>query len=552
LKPIILDDVRGILTPRCYQGTAVVSGIRELNRVRSTLIVSPTGTGKTVTFAEIALRWPADMGRVLVLAHRTELIEQACEKIELHTGERPTVEQADRRDRRGFQGWQSKVVVGSVQTLCQPKRLATLNPREFGLVVVDEGHHATAQTYLRILWHMLQGNPDLRILLVTATPEMADGKGLGAPLKWPDGERRPLIESVAFRYELRDAIRDGWLVDIQQQYVQVDGLDFSQVHDVGGDLNEGELETAMMGGVVDATTLEETRRQEGMLHKVLAPTIELAAGRPTLLFAVTVKHAQRMSELAPNYGVKCRCVHGGTPWEDRKAAIAAFKAGDCMLAGVGVFTEGFDAPTCAVVSMARPTKSKGLYTQVVGRGTRPLPGLVDGPETPEERRAAIAGSQKPHMTVLDFVGNSGRHALVSSADILAGESPDPLLLAAVKAEIAKTSGGRSMLDAIAEARQRAEDAKRRAEEERLSRSTQGPRMKANATYQTREVNAFGGETYVPATAPVKATGGRGTSTDKQVAYLVSLGVARSTAQGYSKRQASAVIDSMLKKTAVPQ
>jgi superfamily II DNA or RNA helicase len=535
MKEVVLrSDIRGQLTPRSYQVKACTDAIAKLNEHRSTLVVSPTGTGKTVTFAEIALRWPSDMGRVLVLAHRSELIDQACEKIEFHCGERPTVEQAQNRDRRGFDGWQSKVVVGSVQTLSKPDRLRTLNPREFGLVVCDEAHHGTAQTYLRIFDHMLRGNPDLRLLGVTATPERADGVGLGAPLKWGDGERRPLFDSVAFKYELAAAIRDGWLVDIEQQFVTVQGLNFAEIRTVAGDLHEGQLEAAMMG-VADARTVEDQKKQEAVLHRTLAPTVELAAGRPTLGFCVTVKHAQAMARIAPNYGIKAECVHGGTPPDDRKRAINRFKAGECWLFGVGVFTEGFDAPNCAVVAMYRPTLSKGLYTQVLGRGTRPLPGIVDGPETPEERRAAIAASAKPRMTVLDFVGNSGKHTLVSSADILAGTSP-PAVITAAKLAVQKASKGgpaKSMLEAIEEAKVKAEE-KRKAEEDRRTK------LKASVTYKARTVNPFAGETYTREQQETQVA--RGGASDKQVQFLMKhCRFSHEAALKATKKQASAII-----------
>lgn len=526
MKPIeLLADAQGFFTPRPYQVDAVRATLEELNRVGATLMVLPTGCGKTVAFSEVALRWPGTAGRILVLAHRTELIEQAKEKIELHTQQPVSVEQAEQKDQKHIDGWFSQVVVGSVQTLCKPARLNRLDPMEFGLVVVDEAHHATSVTYRRIISYLKDANPELRVLGVTATPERADGVGLG----W-------IFDSAAYRMELRDAIEEGWLVDIDQRYVRVGDLDFSAVHKVAGDLNEGELERAMLGGVVDPQSIEERKKQESMLHKVIAPTVELAAGRPTLVFCVTVAHAEKAASVAKlDYGMRAECIHGKTDKEKRKQIVAAFKAGDIdQLYGVGVFTEGFDAPNCAVIAMARPTLSKALYTQCLGRGTRPLPGVVDGPETSAERRRAIAESAKPRMVVLDFVGNSGRHKLVSAADILSGTQPEDVI-AAAKKKLDKKGG--SVRDALAEVRAERLKAEQEAEERKRAR------LVASAEYTEKRVNPFTGEAYTPKSVEAY----KGGATEKQVKYLVSLGVNRETALAYSKRQAGAVIDSIVKR-----
>lgn len=543
MRPITLTDERGLLNPRPYQYRGVDACIRDLNIYRSTLLVAATGLGKTVMFAEIAHRWPSDMGRILVLAHRNELIEQARDKIEFHTGERPSVEQGDQQDRRGFDGWQTKVVVGSVQSMYQQKRLDRYNPKEFGLVVLDEAHHGTSPTNLRILDHFLAGNEELRLMGVTATPERADKKGLGAVVNFKLSGSRPLFESCAFRYDLREAIQDGWLCDIEQQYVRVEGLDLSEIKPANGDLPESAVEQAMMG-VVKPVNVEEQKKQEAMLHRVLAPTIELAAGRPTLVFCVSVAHAERMAEIAANYNIVAKCVHGGTIPEDRQRAIAMFKAGDCMLIGCAVFAEGFDAPNCAVVSMARPTLSKGFYTQCVGRATRPLPGLVDGPETPEERRAAIAASTKPRCTVLDFVGNSGRHSLVSAADILAGDAPAEMI-AAVKKAMADHKGRslKTVLEELAAAQARKDAAKAREAEKRAKLKA------ASVDYSTKSVDAFTGTTHTPKQDQTF----RGGASDKQVYYLVKhCNFTREKALACSVKQAGKIISEHKQKPVTTQ
>jgi len=424
---------------RSYQ-QAAVDGIFEAWRTaRSTLLVQPTGTGKTVTFAHVINRMP--MGRALVLAHREELIFQAADKIEAVTGAKPDIEMAEMRADGAMFG-KARVVVSSIQTQCAGRngdaRMKRFDPQEFSLLVVDEAHHATAPTYRRVLEHYGR-NPDLKILGVTATPDRHDEEALGQ-----------VFDTVAYDYELLDAIHDGWLVPIHQRSVVVDGLDYSGVRTTAGDLNGADLARVM--------EYEET------LHGIAAPTVELAAGRKTLVFAASVAHAERLCEIFNRHSTGCaRFVTGTTPKDERRAMLADYAAGKFqMLVNVGVATEGFDEPGIQVVVMARPTKSRALYAQMAGRGTRPLPGLVDGPDAADARRAAIAASAKPACEVIDFVGNSGRHKLITTADILGGNYSDEVVdrarAAAEEADGAAVDMAELLADAekdLAEERERA-------------------------------------------------------------------------------------------------
>jgi superfamily II DNA or RNA helicase len=362
-----------------------------------TLAVLPTGTGKTVCFAHVAKTWlDSDRGRVLIMAHREELIQQAADKVLQVTGLHADIEMGESRADQCSLIDQAPVVITSVQTMCRPNRHERFDPRQFGLLIVDEAHHATAPTYRRVIDHFAQ-NPDLRILGVTATPDRADEEALGQA-----------FESVAFTYEIETAIQDGWLVPIEQQFVQVQGLDLSGCRTTAGDLNEGDLARIM-----------ET---EENLHGVVHPALELAGDRPSLFFMASVAHAERGAEIANRHQAESAvCLHGKTPRDERREKLKAFSRGEFQhLFNCGLFLEGFDETSIAVVAMARPTKSRALYAQAVGRGTRPLPGLVDGLDDAAARRRAIAMSHKPGLLVLDFVGNSGRHKLVSTADILGG------------------------------------------------------------------------------------------------------------------------------------
>lgn len=550
--PIHLDlEKTGRMTPRPYQVEAANAAIRELNLGDSTLVVMPTGTGKTVTFADIALKWPHELGRVMVIGHRTELIDQAAEKIETHTGEPCAIERAQDRDVRFMDGTTHKCLVASIQTLCAPGRLAKMFPKEFGLIVVDEAHHATAATYRKVLEYFRGLNPDLRTIGVTATPERADGIGLGH-----------LFRSVAYHMPLLRAIEDGWLVDVQQTFVTVDSLSLELVRTTAGDLSERDLERALfeitgdddpdvklsddLCKITEEEDPEEALKVARAVMMMVKPGLDISAGRQTLSFSPTVKHARVTQHLLKAMGVKCEMVHGGTDPVMRKDAIRDFRARKIqVLCGCGVFTEGFDAPECEVIWMMRLTKSKSLYTQVIGRATRPLPGLVDGPSalTSDQRCTNISQSRKPHCTVVDFCGNSGRHRLVTAYDILAGDAPEALVNELIAD--AKKKPGTTCRAEIEQ--KKAEHAER--ERKRREANDRRSKLKADAKFQSTDVNPFTGETHTQTEPGVRLTD---KLSDKQLRYLIYLGVSRDTAKAYTKRQASAVISKLKAKAAEPQ
>lgn len=443
---------------RPYQRDAVSGVDSALKGKRSALVVMPTGTGKTVCFAHIAHN---AVKRVMVIAHREELVQQAVSKIRTVTGLSPDVEMAEYKAGRLYK---SPVVVASVQTLCAPfhnvYRMDKFDPHEFDMLVIDEAHHATAASYRRVVDHFSK-NPNLRTVGFTATPDRADKSALGL-----------VFESVAFNYEIMQAMHDGWLVPIETQQVIVGGMDFSHVKTVAGDLNQGELSTIM--------------EQEKVLHGVVSPAIEIAAGRKTLVFAASVSHAERMSEIFNRHGVRSAIVHGGTFKDDRRKILQAYADGKIqVLCNCGVAVEGFDCPTIEVVVIARPTKSRSLYTQMVGRGTRVLPNTVDSISDPAGRRAAIAASAKPKMLVVDFTGNSGKHKLVTTADILGGKYDEETIEHA-KQKIAE-SGKPS--DVIEELERAAAEVLANRTEELLQKKRRV--VTAKVDYSTKQVDAFG-------------------------------------------------------------
>ena len=516
---------------RPYQSACLDQIGDRFNSHQSTIAVLATGLGKTVIFSHLANRM--DQRKVMILAHREELVTQAAGKIRQICGEEPGIEMgAMRSDHHTNMYNRSHVIVGSVQTLSRDRRRAKFCPADFGLLVIDEAHHATGDSYRKVIDHFCSFS-HCKLLGVTATPNRADELALGA-----------VFQSEAFNYGIEEAVSDGWLVPIHQEVVKVHGLDFSKVRTTKGDLDPVELESILT--------------EEKALHAIAGPTVELAGDKPTLVFCVGVKHAQLMAEVICRYkksDTAAVVIHGETPKEERRELVKKYKAGDIQfLTNCGIFLEGFDAPATSFISMARPTKSLPLYTQVVGRGTRALPGVIDGLEDAPARRNAIEASGKPFMTVLDFVGNAGRHKLVTSADVLGGRYPQEdreearedaaevggdiasaLLVAKLHREL-KEDG----FDAIqASIEREAKDDQWLFEQQEVRRDITG-----EANYSTRSVDPFNSADRSHSSS---SNVQRDPPSKKQISMLVYLGVPRATAYGYSKRQASAVIGNMLAK-----
>lgn len=463
-----------MLRLRDYQQRACDAVFREWESVNSTLVVSPTGTGKTVLMCGIVQRlFPR---RVMILAHREELIFQARDKVRDYTGIPAAVEMADLRITEGqghlFGG--ATVVVSSIQTQNAGGdglgRMGKFDPSAFAALIVDEAHHACAASYRRVIDYY-RANPSLKVVGVTATPDRADEAALGQ-----------VFESVAFDYEILDAIHDGYLVPIRQRVVEVQGLDYADIRTMAGDLNSADLAAVM--------------ESEKNLHGIAGPTVELAGTRRALVFATTVAHAERLAEIFQRHGKAANWICGKTPKEDRRRILAEFGRGETQfLVNVGCLTEGFDDPGVELVVIGRPTKSRCLYAQMVGRGTRPLPGIIDRLDTPGERVDAIAASRKPSVEVLDFAGNAGRHKLCTTADILGGNASEEVQQAAAKK--ARESDGKpvDMEALLAEAER---EARERAEHEAARRA----RLLVQAKWNAKNVDPFD----VFAITPRKAKG----------------------------------------------
>ncbi len=334
--------------------------------LRRVLVSLPTGTGKTVVFASFP-RFFAMKRRMLVLAHREELLEQAKQRLAEAAPEMSVaIERASLRASRD-----ARIVVASVPTLgrAASRRLAALDPDDFYLIVVDEAHHAVADTYRRILDHFRLFDAGTPRLLVgfTATPRRGDGRALGE-----------VFQEIVYARGLPEMIRDGWLCAVRGWRVTT-AVDLDDVPVRHGDFVESRL----------AAVVNVAERNAAVLRAYQ----QLATGRRAIVFCADVAHARAMADTFQSGGVATRAVWGAMPPDERRSALAALKSGAAsVLTNCNVLTEGFDEPRVDCVLMARPTRSRLLYAQMIGRGTR-------------------LHAEKSDLVVIDVVDNSREHTL---------------------------------------------------------------------------------------------------------------------------------------------
>lgn len=438
--------------------------------VNKSLVVMATGTGKTVLFSMVGDA--RDWGRVLVIAERREIIAQAQDKIHRVTGDKPDIEMADEYATTNKSLWArpSKYVCASIQTISKRRRFNRFDWSEFGLVIIDEAHHSRASSYERVIREISEKNPAAKFLGVTATADRGDKKSLG-----------PIYEKVSFRYEINSAINDGYLVPVHQRFAEIKGLDFSEVSTRGGDLDTNELSAILRddGGQVP--------------HKIASSIVDAAVDEQAVVFTCDVAQAYQSAAIIERMGKKAVAMDGTWDTDRRKQVLAAYSRGEFQfLVNCALFTEGWDEPRVSVVGIARPTKSRQLYTQMVGRGLRPWcpsPGwsIDAGTETPEDRAGKIAASGKPRCLVIDLVGNSGKHKLVCTADLLGG-SHEPTVVARAKAR-AKKNADTDFAKILDEEKERL--ASERAEAD-ARRERQKSKIWARASVRYFDVDPFSG------------------------------------------------------------
>lgn len=372
---------------RPYQEEAIAEVVRRRSEgVDRLLGVAATGLGKTIIFGTLAadlavLGMDLPSNDVLILAHRDELIEQAVAKVRLQWPNVPAgIVKGPANNVR------APVVVASVQTLSRDRRLSQVAwpHRTFGLVIVDEAHHAPANTYRKILDAVGCGRDapagwpeDLeRPLLfgVTATPDRADRVGL-----------HTVFDEIAFTYDLLWGIESGYLCDLRGIRVVLD-FDLDKIKTTAGDYNESQLGAELTKANAPRFAVDAY--------------LERAAGRKGVAFWPTVALSTTAASIFRDAGIPAEHLDGETPTEERRAILRRLESGEtAVVHNVGVLTEGFDSPGLEVVIMGRPTKSRGLYTQMAGRGTRKAPGKDD-------------------CIIIDLVGVSDAHDLVALPDLV--------------------------------------------------------------------------------------------------------------------------------------
>lgn len=355
----------GALQMRPYQQAAREAIHAEWNDGRRrTLLVLPTGTGKTIVFAAVTEDQVRSGSRVLVLAHRGELLEQAADKIKRSTGLASAVEKAEQTC---LDSW-CRVVVGSVQSLQRPARLEQFPADYFGTIIIDEAHHAITDGYQRVLEHF----PEANVLGVTATPDRGDMRNLGE-----------VFDSLAYEYKLTQAIREGYLCPILAQTIPLQ-LDISQVALSGGDFAVGGLGTAL----------------DPYLEQIATEMQTACAGRKTVVFLPLIKTSRKFRDILNSKGFRAAEVNGQS--EDRAEILFDFSNGKYnVLCNSMLLTEGWDCSSVDCIVVLRPTKVRSLYSQMVGRGTRL------SPET-----------GKKDLLLLDFLWLTERHELCRPADII--------------------------------------------------------------------------------------------------------------------------------------
>lgn len=333
------------------------------NGVKKTLLVLPTGCGKTIVFSKVIEDRVRLGERLLVLAHRGELLDQAADKLERSTGLKTATEKAEQTS---IGSWY-RVVVGSVQTLQRPKRLEQFAPDHFDTIIIDEAHHCISDGYQRVLQYFKSAN----VLGVTATPDRGDMRNLGS-----------YFESLAFEYTLPKAIKEGYLSPIKALTIPLQ-LDLSAVGQQGGDFKSSDLGTAL----------------DPYLESIAAEMWRVAQDRKIVVFLPLVKTSQKFTNILNSIGFKAAEVNGESP--DRAQILEDFDKGKYnVLCNSMLLTEGWDCPSVDCVVVLRPTKVRSLYSQMVGRGTRLHPG-------------------KTELLLLDFLWHTERHELCHPAHLIA-------------------------------------------------------------------------------------------------------------------------------------
>ena len=350
---------------RKYQQEAHDSIFNEWEKkgIKKTLLVLPTGCGKTIVFAKVAEDCVKEGNKVLIMAHRGELLEQAADKIKKMTGLECSVEKAEQTC---IGSW-NRIVVGSVQTLQGTKRLSKFPKDYFDTIIIDEAHHVLSSSYQKVLDHF-----DARVLGVTATPDRGDKKNLGR-----------YFETLSYEYTLPEAIKEGYLVPIKALTIPLE-LDLSSVSMSAGDFKASDVGSAL----------------DPYLKGIINEMKKYCKDRKTVVFLPLVATSKKFTKLLNENGFKAAEVNGSS--KDREEVTKDFAENKYnVLCNSMLLTEGWDCPDVNCVIVLRPTKVRSLYSQMVGRGTRLSP-----------------QTGKKDLLLLDFLWHSERHELCHPANLI--------------------------------------------------------------------------------------------------------------------------------------
>ena len=441
-----------------------------------TLLVLPTGCGKTVVFAKVTEEQVKKGHRVLILAHRGELLSQAADKLRSATGLESALEKAEFTSL----GSPIPVTVGSVQSLCQEKRLVSVPRDYFSDIIVDEAHHCLSDSYRRILDHF----EDANVLGVTATPDRGDMRNLGE-----------YFDSRAYEYSMAQAIREKYLCPIKAQMIPLE----LNIEEVG--ISNGDFAAGAVGYALDP-----------YLEQIAKEMAHYCDGRKTVVFLPLVSTSQRFCELLNQYGMRAVEVNGNSA--DREQILRDFETGKYdVLCNSMLLTEGWDCPSVDCVVVLRPTKVRGLYQQMVGRGMRLHPG-------------------KENLLLLDFLWMTSRHDLCRPSALI---SKDEAIAKKIDAQVLDCDGCIDLVDAEEQAERDVLAEREETLAKQLAEMRKRKRQLVDPLQYAMSIAAEDLTNYVPT-----FTWEMGPPSDKQIEFLERRGIFAESVENMG--QASMLID----------